>query len=88
MNKFGEKEMLDDILGDEKEIIKLYSTGMTESTCPNMRQVLLKNIQQANQDQFDVFDKMRTMGWYSTKPAETTEVDQVKQKFQQVQQQL
>lgn len=87
-SQFGDKEMLNDILDEEKSIIKLYSTGVTESSCQNMRNLFLKNIDQLNDDQYQVFDHMRTLGFYQTSPAQDTKVQQAKQKFSQMQQQL
>lgn len=88
MNQWQDKEMLTDILDEEKSIIKLYSTGVTESSCQNMRNLFLKNIDQLNDDQYQVFDHMRTLGFYQTSPAQDTKVQQAKQKFSQMQQQL
>lgn len=87
-NAMGEKEILNDILNTEKEIVKLYSTAVTESSCTNMRQVLLRNITQTSDDQFSVFSTMVNKGYYQTKDAQDKDVQQAKQKFQQVQSQL
>ena len=86
--QFGDKEILNDILDQEKQIISLYSTGVTESSCQNMRNLLLKNIEQTSNDQYEVFDQMRTLGYYQTSPAQDAQVQQAKQKFAQVKQQL
>ena len=87
-NIMGEKEILNDLLNQEKQIIGVYSTAVTESSCPNMRQVLLRNITQSSEDQLSVFQAMVTKGYYQTKDAQDQEVQQAKQKFQQMQGQL
>lgn len=87
-NIMGEKEILNDLLNQEKQIIGVYSTAVTESSCPNMRQVLLRNITQSSEDQLSVFQTMVTKGYYQTKDAQDQEVQQAKQKFQQMQGQL
>ena len=86
--QFGEKEMLDDLLNSHKHTAETYTTAITESSCENMRQMLSKNLQQCCQDQYDVFDRMRTMGFYDIKQADTNEVNQATQKYGQIQQQL
>lgn len=87
-NVLGEKEILNDILNTEKEIIKTYSTAVTESSCANMRQLLLRNITQIVDDQFNVFNVMVNKGYYQKKDAQDQDVQQAKQKFQQMQSQL
>jgi spore coat protein F len=87
-NIMGEKEILFDILNTEKEIIKAYSTAVTESSCANMRQVLMNNLSECADDQFRVFNTMRDKGYYQGKDAQDQDVQQAKQKYQQIQSQL
>lgn len=84
----NEKELMNDLLNTEKEIAKLYTTAITESSCPNMRQVLTQNMQQTCTDQYNLFDQMRTKGYYQTKDAQADEVQQAKQKFTTMRNQL
>jgi spore coat protein F len=86
--QFGDKEILLDLINDESEMIKLYSAGLAESTCPNMRQILLKNIGQAEEDQYTVFSRINNLGYDQAKPADKSEVDQAKRRYAQIQQQL
>lgn len=88
MSALGEKEMLNDILNQEKLMASTYTTAITEASCQNLRKVLTKNMQECCEDQYQVFDRMRTLGFYQTKQADATDVEQAKQKFSQVQQQL
>lgn len=87
-NIMGEKEILFDILNSEKELIKTYSTAVTESSCANMRQVLMNNFKQCAEDQFNVYNAMRDKGYYQGKDAQDKDVQQAKQKYQQLQSQL
>ncbi len=87
-SSLGEKEILNDILNTEKEILKAYSTAVTESSCANMRQLLLRNITQVSDDQYNVFNTMVNKGYYQKKDAQDQDVQQAKQKFQQLQSQL
>lgn len=87
-NILGEKEILNDLLNTEKQILTTYSTAVTESSCANMRQLLLRNITQISDDQFNVFNAMVNKGYYQKKDAQDQDVQQAKQKFQQIQSQL
>ena len=87
-NIMGEKEILNNLLNTEKQIISTYSSAITESSCANMRQVLLKNFTQSSDDQLNVFNTMVNKGFYQKKDAQDQDVQQAKQKFQQMQSQL
>lgn len=87
-NIMGEKEILNDLLNTEKQLITTYSTAVTESSCANMRQLLLRNITQLSDDQYNVFNTMVNKGYYQKKDAQDQDVQQAKQKFQQMQSQL
>ena len=80
----NEQELLNDLLNQEKQIIGVYSTGITESSCTNMRQVLTSNMTQTCQDQYNVFNEMKAKGYYQTKDAADADVTTAKQKFTQV----
>ena len=83
-----EKEMLTDLLDQEKQLLNLYNAGITECSCPHMRQVLTQNLNESYQDQYSVFDQMRAKGYYQGKTAPQNDVQQAKQKFSQMQSQL
>ena len=84
----NDQEMLQDLLILEKDITKLYSSTITESTCNNMRNVLQQNFQQSSQDQFSVFEQMSSRGFYTPDEAPAAKMAQTKQKFQQMSSQL
>ncbi|MBU5486074.1 spore coat protein [Clostridium sp. MSJ-11] len=84
----SEKDLMDDLLATEKQTISAYSTGITETSCPNLRTVLLNNFKNAENTQYQVFDAMKQKGWYQTKDAPDNEVQQVKSKTTQMQQEL
>lgn len=74
----SDKEMLQDLLTSEKQVISSYSTGITESSCQNLRSTLINNFNNVQGIQYKVFDAMKQKGWYQTKDADTTEVQQLK----------
>lgn len=75
---FSEKEMMQDLLATEKQVISAYSVGITESSCQNLRSTLLNNFKNSEEIQFKVFDTMKQKGWYTTKDAPDNDVQQVK----------
>ncbi|WP_102398885.1 spore coat protein [Haloimpatiens massiliensis] len=77
---FTEQELMQDILATEKQVISAYSTGITESSCPNLRNVLVDNFSRTQDIQYKVYDAMRQKGWYPTKDAQDNEVQQAKSK--------
>lgn len=81
---FTEKEMLQDLLATEKQVISSYSTGITESSCTNLRNTLLNNFRSAQDIQYKVFDAMKQRGWYPTKDAPDNEVQQAKNEATQM----
>ena len=77
-------ELLNDMLITEKNMIKNYSTFITETSCPEMRQVLTNNMTETARDQYNVFDTMRQKGYYQLKDAPSAEVIEAKQKLSQM----
>lgn len=75
---FTEKELMQDLLASEKQVISSYSTGITETSCPNLRTTLVNNFKSAQDIQYKVFDAMKQKGWYPTKDAADNEVQQAK----------
>ena len=84
----GDKEILTDILNQEKELLQLYGTAITESSCANMRRVAQDNMLQCFQDQYGVFDNMATRGFYQVKLADLADLNQAKQDYSRMQSQL
>lgn len=83
----SEKELLLDLLNEEKALIKEYASDVTESSCPSLRQVLIGNLTECSSDQFVVFDQMRARNMYKTKDAPQSEVQTLKQETQTLKQQ-
>lgn len=73
-----EKDIMQDLLTTEKQDISSYSTGITESSCMNLRNTLVNNLKCSQEIQFKVFDAMKQRGWYQTKDAPDNEVCQAK----------
>lgn len=79
-----EKELMHDLLASEKQVISAYSTGITESSCTNLRNTLVSNFKNAQDVEYKIFDTMRQKGWYPTKDAEAADVQQLKDESNQM----
>lgn len=83
-----EKDLMHDLLATEKQAISAYSTGITESSCQNLRNTLVDNFNKAQDVQYKVFDAMKQKGWYPTKDAATNEVTELKNQASQMMNEL
>ena len=84
----NDQERMQDLLSQEKYLIDGYATFIPEASCPNLRQVLVENLEGCFNDQYTVFDKMSQLGWYSVKNAPQADIDEARQKSDQLRQQL
>ena len=83
-----EKELLTDLLNQEKQLMSLYATGIQEASCKNLRKILGNQFSQTSQDQYELFDQMREKGYYQAKDATSQEVQQVKNTYKNMQMEL
>lgn len=83
-SSLSEKDMMQDLLTTEKQIISSYSTGVTESSSMHLRSTLVNNLNCAQDIQFRVFEAMNKKGWYPVKQAQPAEIQQLKLKSQQM----
>lgn len=84
----NEKELMTDLLASEKQVISAYSTGITETSCENLRNVLVNNFKEVQDVQFKVFDAMKQKGWYTTKDAQDNDVMLLKNQATQMMNEL
>ena len=57
----NQQELLTDLLTQEKDLVKDYASGITESSCTNLRELLMSNLAECSADQFAVFDEMHNV---------------------------
>lgn len=74
-------EIISDVLGSEKEIVKLYSTALCETAEENLRDIIRDNFTEAAADQYKAFSYMQENGMYKTEQASETEILKAKQQF-------
>ena len=75
----NQQELLTDLLTQEKDLVKDYASGITESSCTNLRELLMNNLA--------VFDEMHKRQMYDTKQAPGSDVQTARSKMQQLKQQ-
>ncbi|QZY54214.1 spore coat protein [Crassaminicella profunda] len=85
---FTEKELMNDLLMSEKQVASAYTTGITESSCTNLRNVLMQCEHNVLCNQESVFQAMNQRGWYAVKKAASQDVQSAKGKFNQMQHEL
>lgn len=84
----NEQEIMNDALMTEKQLLNSYATFLAEISCQNLRNELHKIITETGQVQFEVFNAMKSRGWYDIKNAPMQDVQSTVQKYTQVKNQL
>lgn len=74
-------EIISDVLGSEKEIVKLYSTALCETAEENLRDIIRDNFTEAAADQYKAFSFMQSKGMYKTEQATEEKICEAKQQF-------
>ena len=83
-----EQELLNDLLNQEKQLMSSGAAYIQEASCHNLRKLLANQFMQTSHDQYQVFDLMREKGYYPIKDASSEEVQQIKNQFKAVANQL
>ena len=86
--QLNEKDSLQDMLNLEKEIVKLYSTALTEGIGAKLSPMVKNHLVDSANDQFEVFTQMAENNYYEVKPADKAVIDEQKANFKQVLAQL
>lgn len=80
---YTEKEVLADGLCAQKGATSLFDKAANECVHDNVRDTILKILEEEHKIQVEVFDLMHQRGFYETPAAEAQKVQQVKQKYAQ-----
>lgn len=80
---YTEKEMLNDALTAQKTATNNFNTYSNECVHENVRDTMMKILNEEHDLQQDVFNTMHTKGLYPTPAAEEKKVTEAKQKFSQ-----
>ncbi len=80
----NEKDSLQDMLNLEKDIVKVYSTAMTEGASKGFRTLIKSNWGESVDTQMDVFLLMTEQGYAKVQSAKETMISQEKNKFMKI----
>ena len=80
---YTEKEIYGDALAAQKACTGQYNMAANECTHEDVRQTVMKILNQEHDIQKSVFDNMHAAGFYPTPAAEEKKVQEAKQKFSQ-----
>ena len=79
-SNMSDKELLTDLLNEEKNLLKEYATSITEASCSQLRQLMQNLLTECGQDQFSVFQQMEQRNMYQCTKATKQEVQSACQK--------
>ena len=80
---YTEKEIYGDALAAQKASTNQFNLAANECTHEDVRQTMMKILNQEHEIQKSVFDGMHAAGFYPTPVAEEKKVQETKQKFSQ-----
>lgn len=83
MQIYTDKEVLCDGLSTQKATTGKFNMSANECANPQLRDTVLKILEQEHSIQFEVFNMMHQRGLYQTLPAQQQKVQEAKQKFAQ-----
>lgn len=79
--KLTDYDIISDVLGSHKALIKLYGTALCEIGCDNLRNIVTSKMTECAEDQLDAFLYMNERGMYKTEPAPLQKVKEARQKY-------
>ncbi|MBQ3552952.1 MAG: spore coat protein [Clostridia bacterium] len=80
----SEKELVQDILNEEKSLVKQYAGDIVETASPGLRAIMMSIMSECASDQYSIFDEMHKRNWYKTKEAQLSDIQTAKQDMQQL----
>ena len=81
-NTMGDQEMINDAIASQKLISYAYNTYANECATPNLRDEFMNILKDEHQIQAELFNEAQKRGRYQVKPAEEQQIQQAKQKYQ------
>jgi len=86
--KLSEQELITDLIASEKHTTSAYNSFITETDCSNLRQTLMSIQQDEQRIHEDLFNAANQRGWYAVPRAADMEVQNAKNKFNQMKTQI
>lgn len=83
MEQYTDKEVLGDGLSSQKATTALFNTAANECMHKDLRNTVMKILEEEHQIQSKVFEMMHAKGYYPTPDAEEKKIKEAEQKFAQ-----
>ena len=80
-----QRNICETLLMETKGLCDLYMHGTIESATPEVRSAFDKGLRDALMMQQTIYDNMARMGWYPPSQAQQSEINQLRQKFANMQ---
>ncbi len=77
----NEKDALQDMLESEKMLMTLYTTALYEGSTKSVRKAFSTNLLAVAQNQYCLFDQMKSRGYYAPAPAKKDMIDQANETY-------
>ncbi len=77
----NEQDALLDMLGCENQLMVLYATAIYEGSNKSVRKQFSSNLTSVAQNQYCIFDQMKTRGYYQPAPASKEMIDNANDTF-------
>ncbi|MBQ4049242.1 MAG: spore coat protein [Clostridia bacterium] len=84
----SDQEIISDVLGCQKSLVKLYSSALCETSCTKLRDLIGEHISECAIDQYDAFLYMNERGMYPTDNAPVPKVNQAQKRFSKLEQKM
>lgn len=79
--KFGDKEILTDVLSSQKFVTDGYNSFANECATPAVKADFMNILNEEHQIQGEIFTEMQSRGWYPVEAADQNKINQAKQKY-------
>ena len=80
-----DKTLMESMLFSVKNACDLYLHGVIEATTPQVRQAMQQGLTESLQAQDKIYAQMSAQGWYAQQQAPGQQIDQTRQKFENMQ---
>lgn len=79
--RLSDYDIISDVLGGHKNLVKLYGTAMLETDSEQLRKIINTQMSECACDQYDAFKYMNDRGMYKTEPAPVQKIKAARTKF-------
>ncbi len=79
--RLSDYDIISDVLGGHKNLVKLYGTALCETDSEQLRKLINAQMSECAVDQFDAFKYMNDRGMYKVEPAPVQKVKSARTKY-------